>query len=381
MSDIFTTRETAIIIWTAIITVYALFKMQTRASINKTIKIILKTKILLSAFFYLFYFSAIVYILYHCKWWDISNLKDTVIWFIFSGLPIEFDIAKKKLECDFWKNLVLKNLKLMVLVEFVIDSFTFSLVVEFFLIPFIVIITGVNTLSKHKIEYKPAEKLTNIILIFFGFSIVFYSLYRAITEINSIENVSTLKSFLFPAVYSIISIPYIYVLKLYVDYENDAIIRKYNSPLSEGLVKSEIAQTRPTWITLKTPQELASANKISSETTLQFSDSKKEELGGYMTELYGAKEVKVIFILPLNTSSNGLLSIDYYTDTTSTKTILNNNIVNIVILSGSLAEESGISNPNVSVCVKTMDGIPLGIGNYYSSTGKAFIDVSDCPEV
>lgn len=56
-------------------------------------------------------------------------------------------------------------------------------------------------------------------------------------------------------------------------------------------------------------------------------------------------------------------------------------IENIVILSESLAEESGISDSNVSVCAMTMDGIPLGIGNYYSSTGKAIIDTNDCPEV
>lgn len=100
-----------------------------------------------------------------------------------------------------------------------------------------------------------------------------------------------------------------------------------------------------------------------------------------MTELYNAKESEVIFIPPSNTSSNGMLLIDYYVDTTPTRIVLNNNIANVVILSESLAEESGIPNPNVSVCAKKMDGTPLGIGNYYSSTGKAFIDVSDCPEV
>lgn len=231
MSDIFSTREIAIIIWTLIITVYALSMKQTRASVINIIKIILKIKLFLSIFFYLFYFSTIVYFLYHLKWWDLTNLKDAVIWFIFSGLPIEFDVATKNLGRDFWKNLILNNLKLMVLVEFIINSFTFSLVIEFFLIPFIVIITGVNTLSKHEVEYKPVERLTNGILMFFGFVILFYSLYRAIIEINSIENMSTLKSVLFPVVYSIISVPYMYILKLYVAYENDAIIRKYNNPI------------------------------------------------------------------------------------------------------------------------------------------------------
>lgn len=163
--------------------------------------------------------------------------------------------------------------------------------------------------------------------------------------------------------------------------EIDSAIRSYKNILLRGSVKSETTQTRPTLITLKTPQELTSANTSSFETTLHFSDSKKKELVGYMTEVYNAKEAEVIFIPPSNTSSNGLLSIDYYTDTTPNRTVLNNDIANIVILSESLAEEYGISNPNVSVCAMTMDGIPLGIGNYYSSTGKAIIDVSDCPEV
>lgn len=126
-------------------------------------------------------------------------------------------------------------------------------------------------------------------------------------------------------------------------------------------------------------QTSASDNTGTSETIVQFSESKKEELIGYMTEYYGAKEVSIIFIPPSNPSSYGLLTVDYYTDTAPTKTNLNNNIANIVILAESLAKESGITNPDVSVCAMMMDGTPLGIGNYYSSTGKTDIDVSACP--
>jgi hypothetical protein len=39
-----------------------------------------------------------------------------------------------------------------------------------------------------------------------------------------------------------------------------------------------------------------------------------------MTEHYGAKEVRVVFIPPSNTSSNGLLAVDYCIDTTPTRT-------------------------------------------------------------
>lgn len=432
MDDIFTNREIAIIIWIAIITIFALFRKHVRNSFLNVIKSVLNIKILLYIFVYLFYFHLI---LDYLRWWDINNLKDIIIWFMFSGLPIGVFVATNKLERGYWKNIVLDNLKLVVLVEFIISSFTFSLIAELFLVPIITLIVALNTFSGHYKEYKPAEKLTSNIMFFFGSFLLIYSLFITITEIHSIGNISNLKTFLLPVVCSIISVPYMYVFKLIVEYENlfirlkfgrkrtrklnlliklrlvlfcnvqvkklqiasdmsnynlmsisskdeiDSAIRSYKNILLRGSVKSETTQTRPTLITLKTPQELTSANTSSFETTLHFSDSKKKELVGYMTEVYNAKEAEVIFIPPSNTSSNGLLSIDYYTDTTPNRTVLNNDIANIVILSESLAEEYGISNPNVSVCAMTMDGIPLGIGNYYSSTGKAIIDVSDCPEV
>ena len=50
------------------------------------------------------------------------------------------------------------------------------------------------------------------------------------------------------------------------------------------------------------------------------------------------------------------------------RSINDKNLANIVILSESLAEESGISNPDVYICAMIMGGTPLGIGNYYSLT-------------
>jgi len=148
---------------------------------------------------------------------------------------------------------------------------------------------------------------------------------------------------------------------------------------SKKSVESEKVQTGISQANKEATQASASENTSTSETTKQFSENKKEELIGYMTEYYGAKEVSVIFIPASNPSSNGLLTVDYYIDPVPTKTDLNDNIANIVILAESLAKESGIDNPDVSVSAMTMDGTPLGVGNYYSSTGKTYIDVSACP--
>lgn len=440
MDDIFTNRETSIIFWIVIFSIYFLFYKNIRDSTIDVIKASLDKHLFGYVIFYLIYLCLFTYVLYHLKWWDMNNLKDISIWFIFFGLQIGYVVVGNKIEHGFWKNLVLENLALVEFEKFFINLYNFSLKVELILVPITMLIVLTNFYLKRKEfadeKFDILRKFINRDSIGSGLLLLFlYSFYRAITDTQSIANMNTLKSFSLPVVYAIISVPFMYVLKLYSGYEDlfamlklgrersrelnslikwrlilfckcdikklqiaanmnnynlrsisskdeiDIMIQSYKNVLLRGAIKSETAKTRPTLITLKTPKTLTSANTNKSEKILKLSDSKKEELVGYMTELYNATEAEVIFIPPSNTSSNGLLSIDYYIDTTPTRTVLNNNIVNIVILSESLAEESGISNPSVSVHAMTMDGTPLGIGNYYSLTGKAFIDVSDCPEV
>lgn len=217
--DIFTNREIATIIWVTLFIIRFSFEKQIRTSILTTIKSALKIKILLYFFSYFCYISLIIYSFYYLELWDITYLKENIIWFIFSGLPIGLIVATNKLERGFWKRLILKNLKLIVFVEFIISSFTFSLIVELLIIPIITLIVLINTVLKFNEENKDLEKFTNIILTFVGFFILSYSMYKSITEIHLIGNVSHLKSFLFPVVYSIMSIPYMYIYKLIVEYE------------------------------------------------------------------------------------------------------------------------------------------------------------------
>ena len=84
----------------------------------------------------------------------------------------------------FWKSLIMKNLKLTVLVEYIVNLFTFSLLFELIIVPIVTFIALLNTFSKHYKEHKDVEKLTNSILVVIGLFVLFYTIDRAITEYN-----------------------------------------------------------------------------------------------------------------------------------------------------------------------------------------------------
>ena len=209
--DIFTNRELAIIFWVGILLIVLLIKKQIRTSIFSVIKSLLDPKILAYFLSFLVYLSVFLYLFYDLGYWTLSNLKDSIIWFIFSGLPIGFIVATDKMKNGFWKSLIMKNLKLTVLVEYIVNLFTFSLLFELIIVPIVTFIALLNTFSKHYKEHKDVEKLTNSILVVIGLFVLFYTIDRAITEYNSVGNLDVLKNFLFPIIYSFISIPYMYL--------------------------------------------------------------------------------------------------------------------------------------------------------------------------
>jgi hypothetical protein len=233
--DVFSTREIATSIWIFLIALYLLFQDNIRNSIINLVKVSLRKQPVFYFLSYLCYLASIIYSLYYFGLWDLTNLKDTVIWFIFSGLPLGLTVVTTRIVSDFWKNLVLDNLKLVVLVIFIISSFTFPLIAEFVLIPIITLIVTLNTIAKRDETYKLVEKITESILVLFGIILIFYSVYRSLNEIYSFGNISTFKSFMLPVVFSGISIPYMYVLKLYAEYESLFLRLKFGKEKSKKL--------------------------------------------------------------------------------------------------------------------------------------------------
>jgi hypothetical protein len=67
------------------------------------------------------------------------------------------------------------------------------------------------------------------------------------------------------------------------------------------------------------------------------------------------------------------MMVNYYLDVAPSTDKLESDLNDIVISSKNVAQESGITNPDVSVAAMLKDGTGLGTGNYDASTGKTDI--------
>jgi hypothetical protein len=218
---IFSNREAASLIWVIILTCLFLYKNVRQSGILKVIKIALSFSIILFFISYLLYLSLITLTFYYLDLWTLNSLKDSIIWFLFAGLPIGPIVAlEKKIGKEFWKNIILNNLKFIVIVEFIINTSNFSLILELLIFPVIMLIVIFGVFSETKEEYSILKKPSIVLQTLFGLFILSYSIYKSIVDFQIIGNIDTLKSFLLPVFYSAISLPYMFVFKIIVLYED-----------------------------------------------------------------------------------------------------------------------------------------------------------------
>lgn len=262
----FSTREISILFWSIII--FSILIFFARKEFLNVLNAFFNYKIVLPLIGFGIYCTIVVYILSVFQLWDIKLLKDTLIWFFTAGVIVFFN-SNKINNTNYFIEILKDNLKIIILLEFVLNFYTFSLVTELILIPIVTFITILYEYSKHTMQKDPkhikVNKLLKSILSLFGFIMLASVLYKSYGDYKNLFTIDNFKSIYLPIVLTILTIPFYYLLALYMIYEeffiridfmfNDQKIKKelkkqilinanfninYLSNIKKNLVKNEI---------------------------------------------------------------------------------------------------------------------------------------------
>jgi hypothetical protein len=230
--NIFNNREIASGIWLTIFFLFMLVKKDIRQSLFDVLKAFFHIKILIPLISMIAFVSGTITVLYLIKFWDISLLKDSIIWFCFSGIAIAFNSATSKSSENLFKRNILDNIRIIVFIEFLVNVYTFSLVAELLIMPFMALVVMMGTVAQTDKKYLRVEKLMNGIQMIFGIIVLVYAVGNVISDYKNFGSIDTLKQFLLPFVLSILFMPFVYFLAVFSSYE-ELLIR-----LDLGIEKS-----------------------------------------------------------------------------------------------------------------------------------------------
>lgn len=225
--DSLSTREIAWAIWILIALMFCMVGKDIRKSMFSVLKALFAWKISISLLLFFIHTSIYVFILFKLGIWDISFLKDTIIWTLSFGFLSLMNINKVD-GSEYFKKIFIEAIKWTIGIEFIVNFFTFSLTKEIILVPILVFSTMIQTVASFKKEDKQVENLFKNLLSAFGFFVFFYSLYKTIEEHSKLFTIDNFKSIMLPIILTITFLPFMYLYNLIVKYESLWLILRFN---------------------------------------------------------------------------------------------------------------------------------------------------------
>lgn len=220
VNNIFNNREIALIVYLIIFLSWALTQERIRKSIFLVIKALFAKKILFSILFLLIYVLFFIIVLYHIQFWDLLLFKDTIYWTFGTGLIIMFHCTNAIDDDKFFLKIVSQNIKLLLIIEYIVGLYVFGIIAEFFLTPIVIFLTALHGYSGIDQEYRKVNVFLSKLIGIIGLFYLFYSVSKIYQNIDEFLNYDNLRSFLFPIIMTILFLPFSYFFALYIEYES-----------------------------------------------------------------------------------------------------------------------------------------------------------------
>ena len=211
---VLSTRESAFIFWVLIFLLFLFLKKELRYLLFKLIKDLFSKKLSILLLVYLLYVSLITVVFAMLPFWNTIYIKDIIIWSLFSGSINYINAMSRDSDENYIRNLIIKNFKIIIIFNFIFNTFTLNFYVELLIFPILVVLPLCSVINNN------ISKIVDYITGIIGIYIFWGTLKVLLNQFNNLNLFHTLISFLIPIMYFFLTLPLIYVVLLYYRYDS-----------------------------------------------------------------------------------------------------------------------------------------------------------------
>ncbi len=219
----FPNRQIATGIWLLIAFLLSFSSKNIRSSIGGVLKALLQRKLVLLFGSSILNVSILCWLFSTFGLWSPDQLPATVLWTVLSGFSLIGRTLSAKDDQGYFKRLFLDCFKIIVVLEFLIVGYSFSLPIELVLVPLMTFLVLLIEFSRTKVEYASVKKLFEWIAI----AVTAIVLWKAVGNIwdqpDAFFTTKTGRNFLLPGLLTVASIPFLYIWYCYSHIENARI--------------------------------------------------------------------------------------------------------------------------------------------------------------
>lgn len=231
----FNTRELASAFWLLIFSAWVLHKPDIRRTICRVGQSFCHLKILVPIFLMSAYVWAIIAGLNAIGIWQADLLKDTIIWFCFGAVAMLMRYVTANRPGIAFRETMIDSLKVVIVVEFLVNTYTFPLAVELALVPLLTLVAVLGAVADTKKEYLAVSKALKGVQAILGITILVAAASRAWADWQNLETLATLRSVALAPILSVSLLPFLYLIVLYAKYEIVFVRLDFSNTMPPGL--------------------------------------------------------------------------------------------------------------------------------------------------
>lgn len=193
---------------------------EVKLSIYAFIKGLLQGPIITTLLTLVIYILMVVYFLSELQVWNSTQIKNTILWFLFIGVAQLSGTTKITDMNTYLKGAISNQIKLIVIVEFLVAFHSYGYFTEIILVSVVTLSVACSIVSEDKIEHKKAKRVFDTITLCIGMFTFLDSILNIYEKPSAFFNIDTFRDFLIPVALSVSLLPYIYCFYYFMYYES-----------------------------------------------------------------------------------------------------------------------------------------------------------------
>lgn len=220
-------RELATIIWFSIIFIFLMTKKEIRSFFPQFFQILMNKQVIVVFSASIIWTIISIVALREVGLWSSDNLKTTLVWVVTFAFSTLFDINKIETSDGYFKGQIKSALKITVILTFILELQSFSLIAELILIPIMFLMSAMIIVGEANEKAKNAINFLTYTLSFIVIIYFIHSLYISLESSSETFTKKNLTELLTPIILSLTYLPFIYLLYIYQRYEREFIGLKF----------------------------------------------------------------------------------------------------------------------------------------------------------
>ena len=215
VQETFNNREIATALWFLLIFGFCLRSNAVRKSLGGLLNALFNKRLLLLFGSFFVNIVGICWILIYLNLWRTDQLVSTILWFFLSSYSLLDRATCDDIEKINIRSLCVDHLRALVVFEFLVVAYTFSLWLEFIVVPLLSILVIPIVYSEYKPEYYTLSTICQRIVMVIVLLMLWNSLKSIVVDSQSFFSTNTGRDFLLPFFLSLGSMPFLYISHCY----------------------------------------------------------------------------------------------------------------------------------------------------------------------